>query len=62
MDEEENPYVTAELCEAYRRTLQNEIQGMKDDIETIDSRVWKILAGIIVTILLLIVSIAVNYV
>ncbi|GAH23795.1 unnamed protein product, partial [marine sediment metagenome] len=38
-----------------------EVKGMKDDIKTIDSRTWQILAGIGLSILLTILSIALNY-
>lgn len=53
--------VTPDLCAAYRETLKLEITGLKDDVKKIDNRTWQILAGIGVTILLTLLSIAVNY-
>jgi len=60
--ENDNPgYVTPDLCAAYRDVLKTEIKGLKDDVKKIESRTWQILAGIGVTILLTLLSIALNY-
>ncbi len=57
-EKEDNPgHITTALCKAQREVLRNEIKGLKDDVKTIDSRTWQILAGIGVTILLTIMSI-----
>jgi len=61
-NEDDNPgYVTLDLCVAYRDVLKTEIKGLKDDMKKIDSRTWQILAGIGVTILLTLLSIALSY-
>ncbi len=53
----DNPgHITTALCNAQREVLRNEIKGLKDDMKTIDSRTWQILAGIGITILLTILS------
>lgn len=49
------------LCAAYREVLKNEITGLKDDMKKIDNRTWQILAGVGVSILLMLLSIAMNY-
>ena len=60
--EVDNPrQITAVLCDAYRETLKGEIKGLNDDVKKIESRTWQILAGIGVSILLTILSIALNY-
>lgn len=65
MDEEkkkDNPgHITNALCAAYRDTLQTEIRDLKADVKSIDNRTWQILAGVGVSILLMILSIAINY-
>jgi len=50
--------VSPELCNAYRETIVNQIGGLKKDIEKVDSRTWFILAGIIVSIFIGILSLA----
>jgi hypothetical protein len=50
--------VRPELCAAYRETIVNQIGGLKKDIEKVDSRTWFILAGIIVSIFIGILSLA----
>jgi len=60
--EKDNPgSITPDLCKAYRDVLKTEVKGLKDDVKTIEGRTWQILAGIGVTILLTILSIALNY-
>ena len=60
--ENDNPgLINTALCDAYREVLKTEIKGLKDDVKKIDSRTWQILAGIGVTILLTLLSIALNY-
>lgn len=60
--ENDNPgYVSPDLCVAYRDVLKTEIKGLKDDVKKIESRTWQILAGIGVSILLTLLSIALNY-
>jgi len=56
--------VTIKLCEAYRKLLEEKIGGISEDVkdlkgymEKIDGRLWKTLAGVIVTILLTIIGI-----
>jgi len=56
-----NPYINAPLCAAYRETLKTEMTDLKDDMKKIDNRTWQILAGIGISILLTILSIAMNY-
>jgi len=61
MDEENddgNNGVSPELCNAYRETIVNQIGSLKKDIEKVDSRTWFILAGIIVSILVGVLSLA----
>jgi len=61
MDEDNddgNNAVSAELCNAYRETIVNQIGSLKKDIEKVDSRTWFILAGIIVSILVGVLSLA----
>ena len=53
--------ITPDLCKAYREVLKTEIKGLKDDVGKIESRTWQILAGIGVSILLTLLSIAMNY-
>jgi len=53
-----NGGVTPELCSAYRETIVNQIGGLKKDIEKVDSRTWFILTGIVVSILIGILSLA----
>ena len=61
-NEEDNPgHVSPDLCAAYRDALKTEIKGLKNDVKKIDNRTWQILAGIGVTILLTLLSIAMNY-
>jgi len=48
--------ITMQLCEAYRKTLQNEIHDIKDDVKQVDKRLWATLAGVIISILLLIMN------
>ena len=50
--------VSPELCSAYRETMVNQITGIKKDIEKVDSRTWYILAGIITSICIGILSLA----
>ena len=50
--------VSPELCDAYRATIVNQIGGLKKDIEKVDSRTWFILTGIVVSILIGILSLA----
>lgn len=58
----DNPgYIDSKLCKAYRETLKTEIKGLTDDMKKIDNRTWQILAGIGVSILLTLLSIALNY-
>jgi len=58
---EDNPgHITPDLCKAYRTTLKTEIKDLKDDVKSIESRTWQILAGIGVTILLTLLSIVMN--
>lgn len=58
----ENPsQITTALCEAYRDVLKTEIKGLNEDVKKIESRTWQILAGIGVSILLTLLSIALNY-
>ncbi len=54
----ENPddVVTLHLCEAYRAALSNEIQDVKKSIDKLDSRLWALLAGTILTVILAIVN------
>lgn len=52
--------VSPELCNAYRETIVNQISGLKKDIEKVDSRTWFILTGIIVSILIGILSLAIT--
>jgi len=61
MDEENddgNNGVSPELCSAYRETIVNQIGSLKKDIEKVDSRTWFILAGIVVSILVGVLSLA----
>ena len=61
-EEKDNPgYVAPDLCAAYRDVLKSEIKGLKYNVEKIESRTWQILAGIGISILLTLLSIAVNY-
>ncbi len=54
----DNPgHITTALCNAQREVLRTEIKGLKDDVKSIESRTWQILAGIGITILLTILSI-----
>jgi len=54
-----NPgHITIALCNAQREVLRTEIKGLKDDVKSIESRTWQILAGIGVTILLNLLFIA----
>jgi len=53
-----NGGVTPELCTAYRETIVTQIAGLKKDIEKVDSRTWFILTGIVVSILIGILSLA----
>jgi len=53
-----NGGVTPELCSAYRETIVTQIAGLKKDIEKVDSRTWFILTGIVVSILIGILSLA----
>ena len=62
--EKDNPrlgHIDIALCKAYREALKGEIKGLNDDVKKIESRTWQILAGIGVSILLTILSIALNY-
>ncbi len=53
----DNPgHITNALCDAYRDTLKTEITDLKDDMKSIESRTWQILAGIGITILLTLLS------
>jgi len=52
--------ITPELCAAYRETILTQIKSLKKDIEKVDSRTWYILTGIIISILLSILTLAVN--
>ena len=55
----DNPgHITTALCDAYRDTLKIEITDLKNDVKSIESRTWQILAGIGITILLTLLSIA----
>lgn len=51
-----NSVIKKDLCDAYRQTLGNQIVGITDDLKGLNNRVWGILAGIIITILLTIVN------
>lgn len=58
-DKKDNPgHITPDLCAAYRATLKTEIKDLKDDVKSIENRTWQILAGIGISILLTILSIA----
>jgi len=57
-DDGDGDGVTPELCAAYRETIINQIGGLKKDIEKVDSRTWFILAGIVVSIFIGILSLA----
>ena len=55
----DNPgHITTALCDAYRDTLKIEITELKNDVKSIESRTWQILAGIGISILLTLLSIA----
>jgi len=55
----DNPgHITTALCDAYRDTLKIEITDLKNDVKSIESRTWQILAGIGISILLTLLSIA----
>ena len=57
-EKKDNPgHITTALCNAQREVLRTEIKGLKDDVKSIESRTWQILAGIGITILLTILSI-----
>jgi len=53
--------VSMELCEAYRKALEDKINDLKDDLKSIDSRTWQILAGVLVTIALAVLTVIVSY-
>jgi len=53
--------VSLELCEAYRKALEDKINDLKDDLKSIDSRTWQILAGVLVTIALAVLTVIVSY-
>ena len=55
MSKEKDP-VTIELCEAYRKTLLNEIGHLDKKVDSVDKRLWATLTGVIISILLLIVN------
>ncbi len=58
-EKKDNPgHITTALCDAYRETLKTEITDLRDDVKSIESRTWQILAGIGVTILLNLLFIA----
>ena len=57
--------ITPELCKAYRETLGAEISSLgteivdlKENVTKINDRTWQILAGVIVSIALMLLSIA----
>ena len=61
MSEKKDNPITAALCEAYRTALDDKILELRTDIKTVDGRLWKVLAGTILTALLTLVGIIVAY-
>lgn len=54
----DNP-ITPELCKAYRTALDDKIVGLEENIDRVDGRLWKTLAGVILTIILTLIGIVV---
>ena len=57
-----SPYITQELCKAYRKSLSKQLSDQKEFLDKIDSRLWQLLGGVILTILLSIATIIITLV